>query len=425
MFLVYLFLVAAAANIVPYTPPSESAVVDDNIDVRGVTEYDVTVRTFVSSRHCGEACDQWAATLNTMRSNFPEFTFEVEDVDPEIMKSNTVVPSSVCSHRTSSFHHEFSKEMTPKNVRRWLLDCKRGFKTDVRTISMSDPTLSDDFPEFVHVLSPTYPSWGSVPVHRLPTVGFAWSNSSGGKFNNTIVTRNILGVVDMRFNVDKYWELLHFVLPVIIPYWMVETDTGNDVLYYLSKHQVYIFSDESLPPEWETFATGYPNTAFVQFRSKDAHKYWGTASFPSVATFEYGNEYVLPSIGPDVQGWLSSVWSMREEPLSRLSNLPTAPHAFLPDLSGATLWPWVREYNETFLYVFGHNESSCLGHFEEMSTNNPEMKFGRLNVTENSHETLWTLRNRENVVVQYVNGTVRSVVNCDDFELAVVSKLEL
>ena len=82
MLVFWLLSVAAANYIVPYVPPGEYIA---DISVRAV-KHDVIVKTFVSSKHCGEVCDHWEATLDAMKPYFPEFVFEVEDVDPETMK---------------------------------------------------------------------------------------------------------------------------------------------------------------------------------------------------------------------------------------------------------------------------------------------------------------------------------------------------
>lgn len=368
---------------------------------------DFEVEIVVSDAHRSDVFD---TLMSEIQTEFMGVHFETLSLGPEeLFKSNITVPAlnALCN----GSYHAFNYPLNVRWVRRWIRDSRQGRFTLVRRVNALE-RFQDDFEVSVHVLSAKRPRFAFL-ANRMPSVGFVWTKMLNTKFRNTIISTDIFGRVNMQYN-HSFNDMLHTLLPPAIPLWMATSELGNEIMSGFAKHEVDIVFDGHLPVHWFEFIKQYPLTSFIQYRTNETDR-----PNDSVWYYKRSVEYMLPSVGPEVSEWFASVVKGTAEPHKRLSLAPSEPHATLFDATGSNLWDWVRNSEETFLYLYEDEPVVCNGELDYV------LNVGRMDVRVNDHELL-PGHAQQGMVLHFSNyGHRYNVIDCALMLSDVVSKLEL
>ena len=368
---------------------------------------DFEVEIVVSDAHRSTDFD---TLMSEIQTEFMGVHFETLSLGPEeLFKNNMTVPAlnALCD----GSYHAFNYPLNVRWVRRWIRDSRQGQFALVRRVSMVD-RFQDDFDLSVHVMSAKRPRLDFL-ANRMPSVGFVWTEMLKTRFRNTIITTDINGRVNMQYN-HSFNDLLHTLLPPVIPLWMATSELGNEIMSGFAKHEVDIVFDRHLPVHWLEFIKQYPLTAFIQYRTNETDRLSN-----SVWYYRRTVEYMFPSVGMDVIEWFASVVNGTAEPHKRRSLAPSEPHATLFDVTGSNLWDWVRNSEKTILYLYEDEPVVCNGELDVVSN------VGRMDVRVNDHELLPD-NAQQGMILHFSNyGHHYRVRDCASTLSDIVSKLEL
>lgn len=299
--------------------------------------------------------------------NIPFVTVDVRDKD-----ENVQVPA--LNMRCNGHYHAFPYTMNAVWVHRWIRDSLDGHFKLVRKISVAD-SLRDKFDASVHVLSPKRPHLEFL-AGRMPSVGFAWTSMKGTRFRNTVITSDVFGRVYMRHN-HSVNDLLHTLLPPVIPYELAVSDIGNEIMSGFAKREVHVISDGVLPDIWASLVQQYPLTAFIQMSSEES-------GLPDETVWIYRRslDFRFDGIGNEVREWLSSVANGTAIPVKRMSKEPETAHDTLFDATGSNMWDWVRSHENILLYLYTDTSDEC------RLESRTDVVTGRMDIGANDHELL-------------------------------------
>lgn len=397
------------------------------VPCRGMDRYfigDVPMVIQINSEWCGNTCDVWSNITKDVLEDFDcEFvSLDMRDADAQKYlgyfekrdeKGIAQMPLPATLYKEGSIIHLYHYKKSKRYFRRWMHDITDGYDDLVRRIDGIDFfTNKDLIPEHDCVLQfvgkhAAVPSVLQKIARKVLScyVYYVYADGKGSGIvpDNVTYTRGLLVNDDMRFD-DTLRNLLHRLAPPVIPYWATETNVMKDLMSAFASREVHVVYDDELPAGWTTFANMFPFTAFVHFRSNETDRL-----SPSVWVYNRTVDFMYPSIGADVQSWYYDVLDGIAEPYHRLSQAPSEPHESLFDATGDTIWDWVRENDEVFLYLYG-NESSCDA-FEPV----PEGAVaGRMDLTVNDHESFpeWVTKD---MVLRYKSGRVSNVTRCNTF----------
>ena len=368
---------------------------------------DFEVEIVVSDAH---RSDVFATIMSEIQTEFVDVHFETLRLGPEeLFQNNITVPAlnALCD----GSYRAFPYPMNVLWVRRWIRDSRQGQFALVREARVFD-SFQDDFDVTVHVMSAKRPHLDFL-ANRMPSVGFVWTKMTKTRFRNTIMTTNVFGRLTMQHN-HRVNDLLHTLLPPTIPWWLANSELGNEIMSGFAKHEVDIVFDGHLSPHWISLIKQYPLTAFIQYRTNETDRPNG-----SVWYYRRTVEYMLPSVGPEVSEWFASVTNGTMEPTRRPSLAPAVPHATLFDATGSNLWEWVRNREESMLYLYDDEPVVCNGDLDDVPN------VGRMDVRVNDHELL-PEHVQSGMILHFSNFGHRYVVrDCSSTLSDGVSKLEL
>lgn len=364
------------------------------------------VRTHIVD--AADGSNNWVRVMDQLKDVFPEMVFETK-------KENIGdLPEGV----TFSFPYStISVEGKPpiglnypleyKYAYRWLRDAPHGHFSLYENVSVIDSWLWEN-PLVVQILSGEKPRVSSV--RRLPEVTFAWSFMNHTVNDNTFIVRGLDGVIRQKNNLRSY-ELLHYLLPPIIPEWMLHTNEGNAIYKEFAKREISIVCDDDLNPQWLSLIEQFPQTAFVQQRSNETN----VTIVPSVWFRRRSVEFMIPSVGHDVEPWLKGIRNHTTEPWHRPSAAPSVAHSTLVDVTGDTFWSWIRDNDAVVLYLYnGVSDCDIERFYEPLYDMN--IMLGQLDLATNDHES-FPLRAKAGDVLEYKNGILTKSNICSKFEL--------
>lgn len=307
--------------------------------------------------------------MTEIEDNFPHIYFDEINVE-DSENVHQIVPAirALCNGK----FHRFNYVMTQEWVERWIRDARKGHFSLLRVIPASEE-FHDDFEASVHIMSDNPPNVDSMARH-MPSVGFAWTKSNGTRFRNTIFIQNVFGRYDMRHD-HKYNDILHWLLPPVIPYELAIHPVGNQIMTGTADREVHIICDCQLPNFWNSFVVKHPATAFVQFNLNETNMPNNTVWY-----FHRSVQFKHSSVEQGVEDWFGQVARGVETPFFRLSTEPTTRHPTYYDVTGDNLWDWIREHRDTFLILRGDSPVECkLDHLQNV---------GALDLRSNDHELL-------------------------------------
>ena len=337
----------------------------------------MTVHTYVSE--WADHSDEWLSVISDVESEFPNVTFQTTWVTPDEIHGVQSLPKSLTIYNNTQQRFKYS--MTRPHFRRWVKDALCGHFSLFETITLFDNYMSKHFPYFVHILSDEKPQGFSLP-HRMPEVGFFWSFQNVSSRFNTILTRGQTQRIHQYSNFSTR-NLLHTLLPPIIPRWLLNTEFGDSTYQVLAKREVLIVSDDPLPNGWLNMIHEYPQTGFVHLRTNETD----IVPVPSVWFRRRSVDFMIPSIGPEVREWLQGIRLNKTKPYYRKSKAPDEAHSSIPDVTGDGLWNWLDTHNETILYFYGsQDDANMVQHQELLAELN--ITLARMNLTSNDHEYL-------------------------------------
>ena len=122
--------------------------------------------------------------------------------------------------------------------------------------------------------------------------------------------------------------------------------------------------------------------------------------------YEYG------SIGRDVDLWFRNIWQGGVIPKYRKSVEPKECHAQFVDMTGDTLWSWLKQY-DLLLYTYGQNSVECEAIFEPLYGHNNSVVLARMNLDQNDHEIFPNVAKKDYVYL-FQNMTLTRVLNCKE-----------
>ncbi len=327
---------------------------------------DFTVQSIVSGKlNLGD----FDKIMSQIESEFPEVYFEEKTVE-EVSNPPKVLPGlrAFCGGQQYDFRYVLNEAW----IRRWIIDSRRGYRDVVRRISAADE-FHPDFKASIHVMSRIRPAIMDT-LMQMPSVGMGWSRTDSKKFRNTVITSDIFGRIRMFHNRSLH-NLLHVLLPPIIPYDMAVDSVGNEIMSALSDREVHIVSDRPLPDFWNGLVAEYPLTAFIQMDPYDTDLPNGTIWY-----FRRSLEFMYPSLDTGARVWLNSVANNMAEPLKRRSLAPSIPSDTHFDATGQNLMEWINDHEIVFLSLYDDTMRPC-----DMA--NVQHR-GRMHIGVNDHEIL-------------------------------------
>ncbi len=327
---------------------------------------DFTVQSIVSDKLDLGDFDK---IMSRMELEFPEVYFEERTVE-EVSNPPKILPGlrAICGNVQYNFRYVLNDAW----IRRWIIDSQRGYREIIRRISAADP-FHTDFKASIHVMSRKPPTIMDT-LMQMPSVGVGWSRTTSKKFRNTVVTSDIFGRIRMFHNRSLH-NLLHTLLPPIIPYNMAVDSVGNEIMSALSDREIHVVSDRPLPDFWDGLAAEYPLTAFVQMDPYDTDLPNGTVWY-----FRRSLEFMYPSLDTGARVWLNKVAENMAEPLNRRSLSPSMPSDTHFDATGVNLLEWINEREIVFLSLYDDTSRPC-------AMPNVQHR-GRMHIGVNDHEIL-------------------------------------
>jgi hypothetical protein len=366
-----------------------------------------TVTMYVSSY--ANNSEAFLELFEPMKDEFDSFKFKTVWVEPKDLEvyGTVRVPSATVTYdnRKYSFSYPFAR----KYVRRWLCDARYGRFSLYENVTLTDSFLSEAHNMWVHILSAEKPD-NSYLSHKLPEVAFAWSRVNNTNNKNTVLIRDIFGNIHQRTNFSSY-NLLHVLLPPIIPQWILDTDEGISLYNVLAKREVTIVTDDTLHHGWHSLAMHYPNTAFVQTRTNETN----VTHVPSVWFQRRSVVYMFPSLNASVQDWLSGIRVNKTQPYRRPSRAPVVAHPTIVDVTGDTFWSWSGLSTERILYLYGMVDNCYLSHQSEY-VSGLGILLGRMNISSNDHEQL-PIEAESGSVLVFKNDSFIKMTPCSHFDL--------
>lgn len=362
------------------------------------------IQTYLSS--IAPASKQWQAIMTRAEDEFPDVDFETLWVTPEDFEGKTVgLPFSKAISNGRAHMYRYGDDY--RFVRRWIADARTGRFSLFWNVSMLDPEWMKTRPMFVHILSSEKPR--SAVSHLLPEVTFAWSQINRLHFKNTVIVRDIDGRIRQKNNFSEY-QLLHELLPPIIPNWMLDTDAGLSIFQTFTDRVINIVHDGYLEPWWNELAFNYSRTAFVLLRSNET----SLRPVPSVWFERRSVQFMIPSVGPEARGWLDGIPRYTTQPTYRASRAPETPHAYLTDVTGDTFAEWLRNHTEAVLHLYDETvEYDLEPVFEDLRAAN--VSVGRMDMSKNDHEYLPSKANI-GMCLHFVNTSMRTMKQCEEFD---------
>lgn len=337
----------------------------------------MTVHTYVSK--WAEHSDEWLSIISDVETEFPNVTFRTSWVTPDEIHGVKALPITLTMYKNNKQHFEYS--MTRPHFRRWVKDALCGHFSLFETTTLFDNYMSKHFPYFVHILSDKKPKSFSLPG-LMPEVGFFWSFQNVSSRFNTVLTRGHRQIIHQYSNFSTR-NLLHSLLPPIIPRWLLNTEFGDSAYQALAKREVLIVSDDPLPNGWLNMIHEYPQTGFVHLRTNETD----IGPVPSVWFRRRTVDFMIPSVGPEVRDWLKGIRLNKTEPYYRKSKAPDEAHSSIPDVTGDGLWNWLGAHNESLLYFYGLQDNTNMVQHQELLAE-MNITLARMNLTSNDHEYL-------------------------------------
>ena len=316
----------------------------------------------------------WLEVVGNVSDVFPQVTFTTVWVNPEDMENNELLPASYGTFGGKRV--AFTYDMSFPYLRRWIQDGLCGHFSLFETTSALDHYMSRHFPVFVHILSEEKPV--IYYTKRLPDVGFFWSKLKSPQ-RNTYIMRDVNGVIHQHANFSHY-NLLHVLLPPIIPQGVLDDETPNAIYQEFARQEVIIVSDEPLKKWWRQIADEHKRTGFLLYRCNET-------SLPCPSVTHYMSNHIYYQrldTGEGSIDWMRSLRSHSLLPSWRLSTEPTDLHPHVSDVSAAGFRAWLNESTHSFLYLYGDSDEDVL--WEALGGQYSHM--GRMKITENAHELL-------------------------------------
>lgn len=391
----------------------------------------------ISSKFCGSHCSVWKKVTMDVLSEHPDILFNELFFEEEASREylgpldegqNVHLPMTILILNGDVVHYPLQK--TQRHLTRWLNTVKqfRGSKwthgitglvpiVDGNAFMSGKYVIDDDVSLQLIGKGFEVPTILNVLANKLLSVKVYYvgtdNKTSGIAYDNITYLNTNLFKNDMRFD-DRLGNLLHRILPPVIPFWMTKTDVAKDVIRSFATSEVHIIYDGELPSGWQIFAHKYPFTAFVHFRPNET-----TLDSPSVWIYNRSVDFRWNSVGHDVQQWYEDVRSGLAEPYYRRSGAPENPHPRLIDITGDTMWNVLRENTE--MYMFLYNGTTNCTQFELVPDG---IIAGRMDLSLNDHEALPEWAKAEDVF-KYVDGRAVNVSDCNHFKWEEVYTNEL
>ena len=333
------------------------------------------VKTYVSPY--AESSDDWLTVIEKLEDDFPEVVFETVNVRPDDLDPGKPIAVPYSSLNEGNKDYVLNYPMTYAFAKRWISDAAQGFFELFRNTSIMQKSKSA---VYVHILSPTKP--GIPFVHRFPEIVFSWTKMGYKTRNNTVIVRGMDGVLRQHSDF-VFSNLLHSLLPPVIPNWMLDTELGMKIFKKFALREVTIICDESLDPGWHSLIQEFPKTAFIQMRSNETN----VTTVPSVWFMRRSVQFMLPSVGADVVPWLHGIRRHTTVPWYRASAAPAVPHETVDDVTGDSFWSWIRKHEQAVLYLYDTNDPQDFSETAEV-LRSQNIGMGRMDLRLNDHEHL-------------------------------------
>lgn len=362
------------------------------------------IRTYTAQLAPGSK--KWLQIVQDVSRDFPEFDFQSEVVDMDDLTPGKTHSFPYTELEKNGKRYRFNYNMNERYFRRWVSDARYGYFSLFKNVSVLDSNMPKAHPIFVHVLSAEKPS--SYFAKVLPEVGFSWSFANQTNVKDTVIVRGMDGIIRQKQNISEY-SLLHYILPPIIPYWMIESDTGYAIYRVYAVRVVEIVYDDTLPEWWESTVHEFPQTAFIQLRYNETN-----TSKPSVWFKRRSVLFVKDSVGAEVKEWLRGIPRHLTEPTYRPSAGPETAHSFLTDVTGDSFWDWIKNDTVKVLHLYNQTDEYDLEHvFEDLCARN--VSVGRMDMSKNDHEYL-PLDAGPGMCLHFTNKSVLAMKRCEEFD---------
>jgi hypothetical protein len=356
----------------------------------------------------GDDCDKWLAVMERLEEDFPDVEFETINENIGDLPEGVTFSfpySTISVGGRAPIMYRYKKEY--RYAHRWLLDAPKGHFSLQENVSLADP-WPFTHAMVVHVMSEGNLRSFSAP--RLPEVAFVWSYMNRTNYSNTVIIKGLDGTIYQETNFNEY-RLLHYLLPPVIPEWMLQSREGLAVFNEFAKREVTIVCDDVLEGGWHSLIRDFPETAFVQQRSNETN----VTIVPSVWFKRRSVEFMIQSVGPDVEPWLRGIRNHTTKPWLRPSAAPLVAHPTMVDVTGDMFWDWIRENDQVVLYLYdGVSDFDIERYYEPLQRLG--IPFGRMDLATNDHENL-PLNAEAGLCLHYVGESTEQVSECNRFTL--------
>lgn len=368
---------------------------------------------------CDTYCDRWLDWFTVLENKYTSVTFHRLDIDKDKEEAERFNLTSgiysnykdhylevpTCVWVEGSEVHLFNGARNLPGIEKWLKNALEGQYHPVFTTSnIHDMGIWDNKQAAsITVLSEKEPYFGPL-LSEIPSLGYSW-----GVVNDTekpvIFIRSITNNVSMAF--DYRWDsIFKKILPPIIPIWIATTPIGLEAIKFLSVRDVEIHHDGPLEKWWDDVSIDFPYTAFLQYRANETD----LQQLPKVIVRSRSVVYEYDSVGRDADVWFRSIWKGDIVPTFRKSAEPEECHAQFVDITGNTLWPWVKKH-DILLYTYGQHGSECEPIFQSVYGKNESFVLARMNFDENDHELFPNIA-KPHFIYLFKNTKLTRVLNC-------------
>ena len=367
----------------------------------------------VVAEWCDHSCEKWDGWSRQLAEIYPQILFKTIDVEhARALQLNIVthkynnsiqdeyieVPMSIWTN--GQHQHTFIGSRTYNGLNVWIQNAMHNqFHPVFTTNNIMDLGKWDTrFNASITVISEQEPMFGAI-IAEIPSLGFAWGRQTFSE-NPTIFIRNTHDEISMIF--DYKWEhLMKKILPPIIPQQIAETDLGIETILFFAEHVVHIFT-QNIPDWLHTFATEYPNIAFIHHETHLENKI--TMNIRSV-------QYTTNDLTERFETWFRNIWNGKTTPVYRKSRHINDKHNGIVDIQGDDLWEHAK--NKTVLYTYGNNkEQACRNIVRKYKTPTTNITIARFNIRENDHE-LFPEEARSGFIFYFDNCTLQQIYNCE------------
>jgi len=387
-----------------------------------ISELSPSKEVFVfTAEWCDIYCDRWLEWISRLENTHPSIVFHRLDIDKDVEQAKRFnltngiysnykdhyleVPT--CVWVEGSEIHLFNGARTFPGLSKWVHNALEGqYHPIFSTSNLQRLGLWDSKQEAsITVLSDKEPTFSPL-LAEIPSLGYSWGvvNTPG---HPVIFIKSMTNNISMAF--DYRWDsVFKKILPPIIPIWLATSPIGLESIRYFGMREVEIHYDGTLDNWWNDLSLDFPYTTFLHFRANESTpQYMSKVMLRSRSVI-----YQYNSVKRVADEWFRNIWKGNITPKYRQSTEPHECHPQFVDITGDTLWPWLKQH-DMLMYTYNKHSSGCEAMFQSLYGLNNSIVLARMNFDENDHEIFPNVAKTDYMYL-FKNMTLVKVLNCKE-----------